>query len=535
MNAINYINHLDASRCSPDSENGVHHMTIILTNNSLIEGHQWNIRLGNDSKTRNVSILSSDKKRAKFSKSENFLGFCTTIKKPDELIDVLVVCNNHIRNNDINSIVDTFYNNRINLTAVGIHKCIFTVMFDEVDKKENLTNAGQFISRTEKYDNIDSIHLITATAYDNFWKEIKKITNDGKLKSLRHDISEISSPEKLIKDYRKIEEHNIHYVSSEYESGEYIIDVYERFLRDKQTPLRLFAPPNKYTETHEHIRNFFLKEDFVVVVLNGKSKEICSSLNESESIHSFNQKHFPELRDVEMYKTMTKLHQLFTDRNIVITGFNCVERGITFQTDGFNFTDMIIPPISNIASSVQLLGRANGGKQYVKKHNVYIQKEHYQQIEKRINYAIQLIRTNPEDICETDFRDKTNKEKDMIRWEVPIQIQLTKEQYYEANKRKGKGNQFLKVPVWDILRENGIHIDEKGIIDGYEPVHWLEPKDENDDTYRKNIKPLLRAIRDNEKICLLHKKHKMKNKKLYSVYFDIKHHGIIILKYDGDK
>jgi hypothetical protein len=49
----------------------------------------------------------------------------------------------------------------------------------------------------------------------------------------------------------------------------------------------------------------------------------------------------------------------------------------------------------------------------------------------------------------------------MIRWKVPIQIQLTKEQYYEANKRKGKGNQFLKVPVWDILREKGIHIDEK--------------------------------------------------------------------------
>ena len=63
--AINYINHLEASRCEPYSENGVHHMTIILTNNSLIEGRQWNIRLSNDNNTqRNVSILSSDRKNS---------------------------------------------------------------------------------------------------------------------------------------------------------------------------------------------------------------------------------------------------------------------------------------------------------------------------------------------------------------------------------------------------------------------------------------------------------------------------------------
>ena len=63
-----------------------------------------------------------------------------------------------------------------------------------------------------------------------------------------------------------------------------------------------------------------------------------------------------------MYKTLSKLHQLYSKTNIALTGFNCVERGITFQTNGFNFTDMIIPPIKDIATSVQLVGRANGGK-----------------------------------------------------------------------------------------------------------------------------------------------------------------------------
>ena len=101
-NAIDYINHLEASRCEPNSVNGVHHMTIILSNNSLIEGRQWNIRLSNDNNTRRkVSILSSDRKRAQFNEANNFLGYCTQINKPDDLIDILVVCNNVIRIYDI--------------------------------------------------------------------------------------------------------------------------------------------------------------------------------------------------------------------------------------------------------------------------------------------------------------------------------------------------------------------------------------------------------------------------------------------------
>ena len=51
---------------------------------------------------------------------------------------------------------------------------------------------------------------------------------------------------------------------------------------------------------------------------------------------------------------------------------------------------MIIPPIKDIATSVQLVGRANGGKKYVQKHNIYIQKEHYTKISNRIDYALKL-------------------------------------------------------------------------------------------------------------------------------------------------
>ena len=521
--AINYINHLEASRCEPNSENGVHHMTIILTNNSLIEGRQWNIRLTNDNNMRrNVSILSSDRKRAQFNEANNFLGYCTQINKPDDLIDTLVVCNNVIRNYDIKKIIETFDSGSINLKKIGINKCKFTIMFDEVDRAANLNNACEFLDYSKEFLYIDSIHLITATPYDDFWKKMKTLGHN-KLKNLRYEIDEIPSPKELIESYMKVQDHNIVYVESTLESDEFIKDIYYKYIPKNQYPIRLFAPPSKYTDTHESIKKFFLEQNCIVVVINGKSKNIYLP-DGTKSINEFNRTYFPKKGDVEMYKTLSKLHQLYSETNIVLTGFNCIERGITFQTNGFNFTDMIIPPIKDIATSVQLVGRANGGKKYVRKHNIYIQKEHYTKISKRIDYALKLIESNPKEVCEIDFREKTNKEKDMVRWEVPISIDLQKEEFdYIVEKN---GIRFRKERTFKLFTEHNINIE------GYDSAMWNNPVPNN--AYNKNITPLLNAISNNEKICLLHKKDKNKNKKIYSVYFDNRNYKVILVKYNGN-
>ncbi len=75
-----------------------------------------------------------------------------------------------IRNSDLKKIIETFAIERINLENIGIHKCKFTVMFDEVDRSANLNNACEFIDYSKEFLCIDSIHLITATPYDDFWK-----------------------------------------------------------------------------------------------------------------------------------------------------------------------------------------------------------------------------------------------------------------------------------------------------------------------------------------------------------------------------
>lgn len=541
MNAIKYINHIDASRCEPNSPNGIHHMTIILSSNSLIEGRQWRIRLNDDSKGkgRNVAILSSDKKSAMFNNVNKFIGYCTTIDKPDKLIDVLVVCNNKIRNDDIFTIIDTFYKERINLNDIGIRKCEFTIMFDEVDEAKNLKNACEFMEKSSKYyEIINSIHLISATLYKKFWKKVKRFGLEGRFRSLRakmeKDFNETTCPKKLIEDYRKLNEHNIIYVDdvishdSDYKtkSCEYIKNIYNNFIKNKEYTIRLFAPPSLYTVSHEIIRDFFIKEKFNVVVINGTEKNIYFSDKSKISIDKFNEKYYSGKKDVEMYNTLKKLNELYSDTNMVITGFNCIQRGVTFQTIGFNFTDMIIPQINNLATSVQLIGRANGGTKYVKKHNIYIEKSHYENIEERFNYGIKLIESNPEEICETDFRDKTAKEKDMVRWEIPISIKLDNEEYKYITEKKGTSNNFQKDRIFNTLKRNNISIE------GYKKAMWNQPIPEN--AYKKNIIPLLNAIEKKEKISLLHKKDKQKDMNLYSIYFDYKNTQVIIVKYNGD-
>ena len=95
----------------------------------------------------------------------------------------------------------------------------------EADKPANLSNVCDFISYSKELSCIDSIHLITATPYDNFWKKLKK-QDLNMLKNLRHDIEEMVPPQELIEEYRQLKEHKIVYVKSTMISDEFIIDIY---------------------------------------------------------------------------------------------------------------------------------------------------------------------------------------------------------------------------------------------------------------------------------------------------------------------
>ena len=89
--------------------------------------------------------------------------------------------------------MDSYIGNET-IENIGIHKCKFTVMFDEVDQPANLNNACEFIDYSKEFLCIDSIHLITATPYHDFWNKMKE-RGVNQLKNLRYEINEIPSPE----------------------------------------------------------------------------------------------------------------------------------------------------------------------------------------------------------------------------------------------------------------------------------------------------------------------------------------------------
>jgi len=133
---------------------------------------------------------------------------------------------------------------------------------------------------------------------------------------------------------------------------------------------------------------------------------------------------------------------------------------------------------------------------------------------------IELLKDN----CSENIKEKTNKEKDMIRWEIPIAIDVSKETFDTIVEKNGA--RFRKERTHSLFKENNIDIE------GYTSASWMNPGP--DSVYKKNIVPLLNAIKYREKICLLHKKDKNENKKLYSVYFDNRKNKVILLKYNGN-
>jgi hypothetical protein len=129
-----------------------------------------------------------------------------------------------------------------------------------------------------------------------------------------------------------------------------------------QPGIRLFAPGDNKTDTHDEIAEEALSNGFVVAIINGKQKALL----------------FPESHKREPIPLMDqwddneppeeigmKIGRLYRDMNLAaypfaITGHTCLSRGITFQNELFLFDYGIIPNISNSATAYQTACRMNG-------------------------------------------------------------------------------------------------------------------------------------------------------------------------------
>uniref|UniRef100_A0A6C0K0Q1 Uncharacterized protein n=1 Tax=viral metagenome TaxID=1070528 RepID=A0A6C0K0Q1_9ZZZZ len=176
--------------------------------------------------------------------------------------------------------------------------------------------------------------------------------------------------ETSLKIYRRL----IHCKLIEEGTGREAADKYVEAVLKKypalSTPgMRAFIPGNINTISHEDISELLIKKGFAVLVLNGEHKEIrFPKGKEPVDLRPYLTVTDPKAPPAEFNKTLAELyvkHEL-AKFPLAITGFLCVERGITFQSapaeghDGFLFDYAIVCSIKEKAEAYQAMARVFG-------------------------------------------------------------------------------------------------------------------------------------------------------------------------------
>jgi hypothetical protein len=422
-----------------------HHLIeIVITNNSLQETRQWKIRTKNKfgSDTINIHVLSS----ASDSTVRYMDTFISKIvqenKSLDNLPNILIMCYHSKRvTQDLHDLIRLSQGTIITVNGKQL-SIKFHISFDEPDA--NLGTTRKFLTKVKEVDTnntVVGVSFITATPVVKFWDMLGK-AGIHQLMNANHTLrgascSEFKNFKEARDQYRSFEDHpQIHYDSETRNPEEYIKEVFSlkrvSSLRDDHSleysyridpalsgteicaePVMnsdrkiIFAPAHLRTETpgvgsHLEVAKHFTEMGYCVLVMNGKFTGFEYPDKTRISLDDFNAEHgiVGELRE-----SLKKWNELNPTTNIAITGYWVIERGITFNTDGFNFTHMILSHyhLSSINKLVQIAGRATGNKKYVDEITIICPTEVYDAIRNFTKSVLDICELNPTHFNKSDF------------------------------------------------------------------------------------------------------------------------------------
>ncbi len=401
-----------------------HLIDIIVTNNSLLETEQWKYRTKDkfqNEKEVNVHILSS--KSNDFKNMSEYISQIQQTTNENELPNILIVCYHSKRVcDDIILLLKTFggFHPMIlpNIKDKTIIKC--HISFDEPDKNLGITN--KFLKKVDKYienKTITGILFITATAFDPFWNMLHK-SGIKQLENVNKDT--IHDFDKDFENYRTFSEHNFElHDNKTINPLIYITDLFSQKKIDEKTRKIIFAPAHSYTKksgvgSHDEIKAYFLGKNYVVLLMNGQFKGFIYPNGNEITLEDYNNRFAikGELRDTLKHWSNNNINM-----NLAITGYNVIERGVTFNTDKFNFTDMILSNynLKSIGPLIQLAGRGCGAKKYVDIINIFCTSDIKQEIKNRNERLKEICSLNPELYNRTDFNTSKNA--------IPVKLEIT--------------------------------------------------------------------------------------------------------------
>jgi hypothetical protein len=135
-----------------------------------------------------------------------------------------------------------------------------------------------------------------------------------------------------------------------------------------------FIPGDKKRDSHYALRDLLLPMGFVVLILNGEMKQIVFPNGRIIALDGYLKVTFDDKgKEVVPEEFNDVLAKIYKEERLdrypfAITGRDCVERGVTFQSlpsvekkhDGFLFNCSIIPPTADASTATQVVARVFG-------------------------------------------------------------------------------------------------------------------------------------------------------------------------------
>jgi hypothetical protein len=173
--------------------------------------------------------------------------------------------------------------------------------------------------------------------------------------------------------------------------------------------LRVYCPASKFknkenTGSHEEMTRYAISCGYTVLLLNGDFKGFIYPTGDKHTLKEFKEHYC--LGDCELYDILKRWNRAHREQNLLITGNQCIERGVTFNTDGFQFTHIVLSHTVTNQNSVleQMAGRGSGGKKYCKPCTFILLEKTKNSIQEGIDRMDDIMRNdNLKDLRADDF------------------------------------------------------------------------------------------------------------------------------------
>lgn len=421
---------------------------LIFVNNSLIEGEQWADRLI----TRGIQKMRIFSSQSDVNNANRLYQLITEGQYDDVTntfspIEYVLQCTNGVRLSDYCEDKHTSSGTIPSILKRMLHfhsDVGFVIWADEIDKLANLWKT--FIPKMRKFPNLIQINGITATAYEKYWDLVHSLGfGDIPLIGSLPDAS----------DYRTIRDHKLIYtdeisIKSPAKNFEYLLTHKEEACYIETDPKtskeikRLHIPDLKTNKgkiyyvpgqveifTHTEIAKIGNKYSKNSLVINGKfkgfkyadgRKDITVKDYKEEKIKKnilYKQPNgkeisFKDMAYMDIAAIMYNDPELnLKNTDLVITGYNCITRGVTFNRPDFQFEYVILSEYhykegsKQVEEIIQAVGRAHGNKSWVKEGIIFLSPKYIlDMVDEKIQTQIDFLRTAPKTINYADvFRD----------------------------------------------------------------------------------------------------------------------------------